>query len=140
MPFPSRRSPAAGPLCFLALLCLHAAHAAVIWGVSPNRGSLMGGTQLTITGTGFSRDHIQVCAAGPLPFPHALVCVGAAPAAVRPRPLLRCRTRSSSPPTQGSTIVYLGNDVCEQVEYWTSDEQIVCITPPHAYSEGVQIS
>ena len=41
---------------------------------------------------------------------------------------------------QGSTIVYVGNDECKQIEYYCTDQQLVCLTPAHAVSEGVRIS
>ena len=41
---------------------------------------------------------------------------------------------------QGSTIVYFGNDVCETIEYFSNDEKIVCLTPPHAVSDNVPVS
>ena len=48
----------------LSLLLLHGlisvARAATIVSVSPQRGGLQGGTQVTISGSGFSRDGIQV--------------------------------------------------------------------------------
>ena len=41
---------------------------------------------------------------------------------------------------QGSTTVYVGADECTQIEYYSHDESIVCLTPPHDRSEGVLIS
>ena len=44
----------------LAIVCMQAARAAVINSISPQRGGLLGGTQMTIMGSGFSRDGIAV--------------------------------------------------------------------------------
>jgi hypothetical protein len=44
-----------------AALLLGAAHAAVLTSVSPSRGSLAGGTELTLKGAGFSRGGVEVC-------------------------------------------------------------------------------
>ncbi len=35
--------------------------------------------------------------------------------------------------------MFVGNDICEQVEYWTTDTQIVCYTPAHYVGEAVSI-
>ena len=61
-----------------------------ITNISPRYGSLEGGTLITISGRGFSREG-----------------------------------------KQGTTVVYVGNTICKQVEYYTTDTQIVCRTQPH---------
>jgi len=98
-------SPAAPRLSAVAIVTLLAcafigadAQAAIV-GVAPLAGSLLGGTEVTISGSGFSRDGIA-----------------------------------------GTTTVYFGNDECVQIAYYSTDEQIVCLSPPHAVSESVPIS
>jgi len=66
--------------------------------VFPQRGSLEGGTRLTIRGTGFSRGGVQ-----------------------------------------GSTTVFVGPNVCDTIEYYTTDTQIVCVTRAHPSSQTVDI-
>ena len=63
-----------------------------ITNISPRYGSLEGGTLITISGRGFSREG-----------------------------------------KQGTTVVYVGNTICKQVEYYTTDTQIVCRTQPHPW-------
>ena len=42
-------------------------------------------------------------------------------------------------PPQGNTTVFIGNDICEQIEYYSSDIQITCMTPPHAVATTVRV-
>lgn len=50
------------------------------------------------------------------------------------------RTCVNLVPFQGSTTVYIGTNVCEQIEYYTTDQQIVCVTGAYPVSSSQLIS
>eukprot|EP00049_Salpingoeca_infusionum_P016727 m.345219 g.345219 ORF g.345219 m.345219 type:complete len:3928 (+) comp16139_c0_seq5:247-12030(+) len=83
-------------LCIVqAAVCSSRPTPATITDVTPSYGSLMGGTLVTIRGSGFERDGAE-----------------------------------------GTTTAYIGTSVCEMVEYYSTDSQIVCRAPEHQVEDS----